>query len=268
MNLKNRNNEQISSCVANFFQGNADLDPSYSNTIDIGYLKRWDKFTFNTSVYYQKSTDVFNFVSFDSGETVIIGGENDNSNEEDDPAEIPVIRRSPINVAENNRTGVEFTVSYAPSRKSRFFANFNLFNSETIGEHEGVSLDRTNLSWSTRLNSKVTLPGEIDWQMRAMYYGPNENAQSKYKPFLFVSGALSKDLFKKNATLSFRTSDLFNSAKRRAKTITPTFEQNTTFRRSIPTYIFSFTYRLNQKKEQRSGERSDRGGNGGGEPAF
>ena len=41
--------------VSNFFQGNADLDPSYSNTIDIGYLKRWDKVTFNSSIYHQRS---------------------------------------------------------------------------------------------------------------------------------------------------------------------------------------------------------------------
>ena len=32
-----------------FRQGNPDLDPSYSNSFDFGYLKRWDKFTFNGS---------------------------------------------------------------------------------------------------------------------------------------------------------------------------------------------------------------------------
>ena len=33
-----------------FRQGNPDLDPSYSNLFDLGYLKRWEKFTFNGSV--------------------------------------------------------------------------------------------------------------------------------------------------------------------------------------------------------------------------
>ena len=64
--------------VANFFQGNADLDPSYSNTIDIGYLKRWDKVTFNSSIYYQRSTDVFTFISEDSGQTVDVNNDPDN----------------------------------------------------------------------------------------------------------------------------------------------------------------------------------------------
>ena len=114
--------------VSNFFQGNADLDPSYSNTIDLGYLKRWDKVTFNSSIYHQRSTKVFIFIAEDSGEKVII---NENI-ENNDIVEVPIIIRNPINIAENNRTGFEFTVSYNPSRKSRIFLNFFNFNKNSI----------------------------------------------------------------------------------------------------------------------------------------
>jgi len=41
-----------------FRQGNPDLDPSYANSFDLGYLKRWDKFTLNGSVYYSTSKQV------------------------------------------------------------------------------------------------------------------------------------------------------------------------------------------------------------------
>ena len=41
-----------------FRQGNPDLDPSYSNLFDLGYLKRWEKFTFNGSVYFQRASQV------------------------------------------------------------------------------------------------------------------------------------------------------------------------------------------------------------------
>ena len=43
--------------VTNFFQGNPDLNPSYSGQIDLGYLKRFGKFTFNSSAYYSHATD-------------------------------------------------------------------------------------------------------------------------------------------------------------------------------------------------------------------
>ena len=120
--------------VSNFFQGNADLDPSYSNTIDLGYLKRWDKVTFNSSIYHQRSLNVFLFIAEDSGEKVII---NENI-ENNDIVEVPIIIRNPINIAENNRTGFEFTVSYNPSRKSRIFLNFNLATKVREVENEKI----------------------------------------------------------------------------------------------------------------------------------
>ena len=72
------------------------LDPSYSNTVDIGYLKRWDKVTFNSSIYHQRSTDVFTFIAEDSGQTVEVS-ENNGS---DDLVKVPIIIRNPINLAE------------------------------------------------------------------------------------------------------------------------------------------------------------------------
>ena len=97
--------------VVTFFQGNADLDPSYSNTINIGYFKSWDKVTFNSSIYFQNTTDVFTFIAEDKGEKVVI---SENVDETNSVFEVPVIVRNPINLAENNRTGFEFTLSFNP----------------------------------------------------------------------------------------------------------------------------------------------------------
>lgn len=248
--------------LANFFQGNPDLDPSYSNTIDIGYLKRWDKVTLNTSVYYQKSTDVFTFISEDSGQTVVINENTDDP--EGEEVEVPIIVRNPINLSENNRTGFEFTFSYNPSRKSRVFVNFNLYNSETIGIHEGVDLSRTNLSWFSRINGKFTIFKDIDWQTQIFYRGPRETAQSKSRGIFFCSTALNKNIFKKKGTVSLRISDLFNTAKFRSNTFTPTFKNNALYRRSLPSVNLSLTYRINQKDKPQGRRSSQGGGDGGG----
>ena len=243
--------------VANFFQGNADLDPSYSNTIDIGYLKRWDKITFNSSIYHQRSTDVFTFISEDSGQTVDL---NPDPNNPENPVKVPIIIRNPINLAENNRTGFEFTLSYNPSRKSRIFANFNLFNSETIGVHEGVDLSRTNLSWFSRINGKFTIFKDINWQIQLFYRGPRETAQSKSKGMIFSSTALNKSILNKKGTISFRVSDLFNSAMFQTENFTPTFKSSGVYRRSLPSFNLSLTYRVNQKENQQRRRNSQSGG--------
>jgi hypothetical protein len=41
-----------------------------TDKIDFGYIKRWDKVTFNTSMYFENTVDVFSFVRYESGEFV------------------------------------------------------------------------------------------------------------------------------------------------------------------------------------------------------
>ena len=244
------------SSITNIFQGNPDLDPSYSNAYDFGYLKRWDKFTLNGSIYFQRSTSVYQFITINTGETVVISGDR---NDPGNPVvEVPVIKRTPVNLAEEKRYGAEFNLSYTPSKKVRLNGNFNLFSSELIGEYDGVDFGAKNMRWYTRINSTIRLPGKIDWQLRMRYSGPSENSQTKSSGSFVVSGALNKDFLKDKATISFRASDVFNSGRRISETRTPNFYGYSEFQWRTPTYIFTITYRLNQKKyERRRGENQN-----------
>ena len=252
------------SSVTNIFQGNPNINPSYSNTFDLGYLKRWSTFTFNSSIYLQKATSVFTFITQDTGLTVIVSGDPNNPTSE--ILEVPVLKLSPVNLSENNRIGTELNLTYTPSRKVRLNGNFNLFNSETIGSYNGTSFDAENLSWRARINATIKLPFDIDWQTRMFYRGPTETAQSKSKGIFSMSGALNKDILKDKGTISFRASDVFNSSKRISETNTPSFYSYSERQWRQPTFIFTFTYRVKQKKNQ--GRRQMNQGGGGEEFDF
>ena len=230
------------SSATNIFQGNPDIDPSFSNGVDLGYLNRFGKLTVNSSIYFQHATDVFTFISEDTGETVLIGG-----------TEIPIIRRMPINLATNDRFGFEFTLTYRPSRKWNFNGNFNLFQSETKGDFNGINYDAKNVSWFVRFNNKLTLPGEIDWQTRIFYMGPRETAISKSKGMFSTNLAFSKDVFKEKASIAFNISDVFNTRKRESITETETFISESEFQWRKRSFNLSFTYRFNQKKKRQNG---------------
>ncbi len=241
------------SSATNIFQGNPDIDPSYSNNFDLGYLNRFGKITLNSSIYYQRATDVFTFVSIDTGETTIVGG-----------TEVPIIQRTPINLATNDRYGFEFTVTYRPSKKWNLNANLNVFKSKTEGFYEGTDFGADNFSWFARLNNKYTLPGHIDWQTRLFYRGPSENAQNKRKGIFSTNLAFSKDLLKDRASLALNIRDVFNSRKRRSTANTETFESNSVFQWRQRSFNLTFTYRFNQqkKRQRQSGE------SGGGDFEF
>ena len=244
-----------------FRQGNPDLDPSYSNLFDLGYLKRWDKFTFNGSVYYQKATQVIERITETTGELVVVS--------EDPLVELPEFRSTTVNLLENIRTGTEFTLTYSPKRRVRLSGNFNIFNSETIGSYKGVPLDREIVSWFARFNSSFPLAFGINTQLNGFYFGPRANAQTESKGVVRFSGALNKPLFNDKATLSFRVSDIFNSSRRKSTTETADFRNYTEFQWRQPSYIFTFTYRINERKMDRRRNNRRGGFEGGGEePDF
>ena len=239
------------SSATNLFQGNPDLNPSYSNTLDLGYYNKFGKLSLNTSIYYTNATDIFVFIAEDTGETATVGG-----------TEVSVIRRNPINLASRDRFGYEFTLTYRPTKKWNINGNFNLFRSITEGFYEGTDFGAKNTSWYMRLNNKYTLPGDIDWQTRLGYRGPSEDAQNKNKGVFSMNLAFSKDLFKDRASIAISVSDVLNSRKRMTDITTPSFNSYSEYQRRQRSFNLSFTYRFNQKKKR---ERSGSGGGNGGD---
>ena len=227
------------SSAANIFQGNPNITPSYSNGVDVGYLNTFDKLTLNTSFYYNHATDVFTYVSEDTGEEVVINGES-----------VPVIRRGPINLAEDDRLGFEFTLTYRPLEKWNMNANFNLYRSAIKGNYNGLSYDSENLGWFVRLNNKYTLPGNIEWQTRLSYTGPRVDAVNRREGIFSSNMAFSKDLYNEKASISLNINDLLNTQRRNLESTTPTFYSNGYYRWRVRSISLSFTYRFNQRKKR------------------
>ena len=248
---------QSRSSKTSYFQGNPKLDPSYSNGIDIGYLKQFKKVTLNTSVYYRKSTDAVSRVAVVTDETVFV---ND--------IETPVIRRLPINLGTVEQFGVEFNTSLRLIRGMRTNASVNFYRRIEEGNYQGISYDTDNASWSGNLSNSYRLPFDIQSQFSVRYRGPSESSFGKSKGFLYTDLALSKDILNDNATINFRFSDLFNTGKYDYQTTTPVAVTDGVYQRREPTYTLTFTYRFRQEKNRQRGRRGSNGQGDFGEFEF
>ena len=252
-----------------FSKGNVNLDPTYTDSFDLGYLNKWGKLTLNSSIYYQHSTN--NIARINSQEVRVINGKETN-----------ILVRQPINLSSEDRSGFELTANYNANRKVKLSGSFNFYQFETKGEHtynitdsstgEVTSIiqnfDAKNNSWFTRFDAKITLPWNIQSQTRVFYRGPKNDAQSNVKGILSANLAFSKDILKDKGTLVFNVSDLFNSRKYQITGYAPSRENPTnitdqTFQRRMRQVSLNFSYRFNQKKNQRgrkSGQREESGG--------
>ncbi|MCM4152217.1 TonB-dependent receptor [Arenibacter sp. N53] len=252
----------------NLFQGNPDLDPTFTDAYDLGYLKRWDKFTFTTSGYFNRSTEVFQFVSRETGDFVTIENPDDPQN----PIVVPVQVRSPINLATEDRYGMEFTTTYTPKRNWRLTWNVNAFQRDLQGDFTYINsqneeivqnFDANNFSWFTRFSAKIPLPGKIDFQTNFFYMGPSKDAQNTSKGMLSSDLGLSKDILKDKGSLTLNVGDIFNTRKRRSDTRTENVATYSEFQWRQRQITLTFQYRFNQP--QNKNDRSRQGRSGGGE---
>jgi len=194
----------------------------------LGYLKKWNKITFNTSIYYNYSTDVWQFVRYGSGNTLYL---------------------SPLNVGSEDRLGWEFSLNYSAFNWWKLNSSFNYYYISRDGGDQVP--DYTDTSWFTRITSRVKLPAKIDWQTTFDYRAGNETFQSKTDPRIGINLAFSKDILKDNATLSLNVSDLLNSRKRQTETLIEGFAHSySEFQWRERQITLSFTYRFNQKKKR------------------
>lgn len=236
----------------NIFQGNPDLNPTYTNAFEIGFLKRWRKLTLNSSAYVNLTDDSFQFIRKESG--LFVEG-------------IPVVVSTPINLSEESRMGFEFNATYNPYKWWRLNGNFNIFRNETKGDYSYVdylgqdviqNFDNTTTTWFTRVSSKITLPYKIDWQTNLMYRAPETNAQGKRLDMTSLNLAFSKDVLSDKGTIALNISDVFNSRKRRSITdIENLVYSYSEFQWRQRQVTLAFTYRFNKKKEKENNQKRE-----------
>tara|TARA_B100000131_G_scaffold94812_1_gene91757 strand:- start:180 stop:2684 length:2505 start_codon:yes stop_codon:yes gene_type:complete len=256
--------------VTSFRRGNPFLDPTFTTALEVDYLKRFKKFTLNTSIFYRQSDGNIESITEETGEIVDLIVGNDSSAP---ILQVPVLESYPINLSNNKRIGSELSLTYTPSRSVRLNASFTINSSSIRGQFEDQNFDSDDTNWSTRFNGFFRLPKEYSLQFFGFVRGPSESAFSKRKAFGFVTGAIQKSLLDKKGTLSLKFSDLFNTSQWRYESFQDSFYRKGEGRWREPTYVLTFSYRFNDNKYKqrrknirRNQEDSDQGG--GEEPIF
>lgn len=228
----------------NFRVGNPDLDPELTDAYEMGYLKNWAKSSFYGGVYYNHTESEIERLSFASTF----------ENEEG------VIYSRLYNLATEDAYGFEFNISKDFTEWWSMTGNFNFYRRITSGEAEGESFDADAQSYSGRLNTKINLPKDFDFQTNINYRGPRNTTQGRRLGFYTVDLGITRDFLDNNGTVTASVQDLFNSRKFRNRQKTDEFESVSEFQWRARQFTISLTYRLNQKKNRRGGDRDGRNG--------
>lgn len=230
----------------NTFSGNPNLNPEFTDSYELNYLKYFENLTLSGGFFYRHTTDAIQrILEFNSDGTT---------------------NRIPQNLATGDDYGLEFTMQYSGIEWLRLDANANFFKQQINGQNINSDFSSNTTTWFARTTARFTFWKDSNLQLRFNYRAPRETVQGRTKGIPSLDLGWSKDLMGKSATMTLSVRDLFNSRKRQGVTIGENFFRESEFQWRARTVNLAFNYRINQKKQrQRGGERGGGDFEGGGE---
>jgi ferric enterobactin receptor len=212
----------------NFFSGNPDLEPEFSDVLELAHIKTFDKGSFTSSVYYRDTKGKIT--------SIRLVDEHGNS------------ITQPENLVGEKALGVEFTAGYTPYKWWKLDFNANLFYSDIDGSNISPEYVTNTFSWFARQTSRFMFKGNFDIQLRANYEAPQKTAQGERKGLFYADFSMSKDVFKGKGTVNFNVLDVFNSRRYRSISQGANFftESDSQYRRRQVN--LSLSYRIRQSK--------------------
>jgi len=205
--------------------GNPDLNPMYTNSFEFGSLKRWSKFTLNPSIYFQRTTNLFE---------TLIKTNNDN-----------VLISQTVNSGEENRIGAELVSTYSPYKWWRLSGEINYYSFTQRGLY-----NINDNTWFTRLNSRFKF-SKLSFQTSFNYRGANQSGQTYSESQYWANLAMSHDFLGDRATLTMNVNNVFNSRDNKRFIQGENYTVNQSNIWSGRRISATLTYRFNRKKSDK-----------------
>ena len=243
------NPRQDFSDSTNIQYGNPALDPQYSSSLELNYLKNWERHTLSAGVFYRLAEHVIQNVKYMDGN---------------------VMKNTFMNMNNRHEAGVELV------SKNRFLENkiilttsvnayFNRldaaeYHSTLHGVPVDISLDAQNIfAWSARLNAQFMFTKTFTGQLSAHYRSPRAVAQGTSTHSYSIDLGLRKTFLDKKIALSFNVRDLLNSRSRRNTTWDTGFWQYQDRRWNSRTISMDFTYNFGNMRQKPPKQMNDSG---------
>ena len=235
----------------NISYGNVDLLPSYSNNLELNYLKTWERHTLSAGVFWKYNEGAVQNIKYMDG---------------------TVMKNTYLNVATRQELGVELVA------KNRLFgellqlttsANFYWNNIAAVNEniiHQGiqipVNLPKQNIfAGSVRINAQFLFTKNFSGQISARYRSPRVVAQGTTSHSYSIDLGLRHTFLNKQLALALNVRDLLDSRARRNITWGEGFWQFSENRWHSRSVSLTLTYNFgNQQGRKRGRPDGDLGG--------
>ncbi len=216
----------------NYFAGNPDLNPEFSDVMEIGHLKTFDKGSIASSVYYR----------YTDGKIQSIRTVDGNGN----------ATTIPYNLISEQAYGLEFITNYTPFSWWKMDVNVNFFRANIDGSNIVKEYKTTTNTWFARQTSRFSFPKYLDFQLRVNYEAPRNTVQGRQLSLTYADISASRDVLKGKGTINLNILDIFNSRWSRYITEGANFFSRGEYQSRRRQVNITFSYRIKQLKSAQS----------------
>lgn len=229
-----------------FTTGNPDLLPTYTNSVEGGWTKYWNKFgSVGLTAYYRDSKNTVDNIS-----DVIY----------DDFFGRYVQYSYPVNVGKSSRKGLEANITYRPTAmfNMRLYANVYDYYYETVFDKLSDEVIKSNsIVYSVRLNLWTKLWNKLEIHASGNYRSPQQSLFAERHANYSINCGIRADFFDRKMSLHINVNDIFNWNKWDNNTTNPYYISYSSFKfnsRSISAgLVFRFGKMELERKAQTGG---------------
>ena len=221
--------------------GNPDLKPEYTNSFEIGALKRFG----NQRSYL--SADVFRRITNNKiDRTETLGNDG-------------VFYLYTDNFDKDYSTGLEVTANLSYKEWLILNTSVSMFNYRITGELNGESFDRESTNWSGRMNTTLKFGENSRMQITGFYRGPSVSAQGESKGMFYSNFSYRHEFLERKLSATVSLQDPFGTGNFERESFGENFNSSFRWQREPRVVMLTLSYKINNFKE----DRGDRGGMGG-----
>ncbi|MCM5528715.1 outer membrane beta-barrel protein [Parasegetibacter sp. NRK P23] len=228
----------------NLQQGNPELRPEFTNSLEFNLNQKYKKGNFLGVIYYRNNNgDITQY-----SDTISAAQYQQLNNAAVDPN---AILNTYINAQSTNRLGLELTLQHKFTRNFDIVPTMN-FQYRKVNANVGdLNLSNEGFNWESKLivNYKITnaspVFNNLGFQVTGEYESPEIIPQGRRKEQYGVDFAMRKDLFKDNkGNITFAIDDVFNSKRFGTIYDTDAFYQDSYRRWRVRTFRVTLSYRF------------------------
>ncbi|KRD12352.1 hypothetical protein ASE21_00055 [Flavobacterium sp. Root901] len=216
--------------VRNMRVGNPDLNPMFTDSFEFTVLAKPGKFSINPALYYQHTTNFFEYIVERTSSDYFIN--------------------TPVNLGTEDRYGAEFSSAYNPVSWLRLSLDFNYYSFKQEGSYKNVTYNVKDQTWFSGFRSVLKFPNIISADFNLKYRGKNQGVQTVTEAQYMANLGISKDFFGEKMSVTLNVNNLFDSQIRVRETNSESYFLKSEYKSQGRYINVNVVYRFNRKKTE------------------